>query len=636
MRSENFSVFKDFSESTSEVIDQTKDHFTKFDFRSNLDAAQDVGYAAYKGLGLVASKSPAASRTASETRVSETSHTHHDNGDGASPHALTTDPRSGSASAASLPTASLTTLAQYLTIETSTASQGSLRFNIDDNGTGANSGRLYYNMSGYGSDTNGISAARQALVRQAFAIYEQVLGIDFVETTSTADSVDFFFIDNGSGANAATFKYSGTNLMDYARINIAADWNGGSSSVGDYTFQAILHEIGHGLGLGHAGDYSGAGQTFSNDSWALSMMSYYKQGAAGTVSDYYSPAMLISPMAADWIALNTLYASQDFTGKDFGINNAFTGDTVWGFTTNITAAQGGAFTNLAALADTNAFTIIDSGGNDTVDFSGFSAIQTIDLRPTNAGAATASVSSVGGLVSNMALAAGTIIENATGGSGADFIIGNQFANRLIGNAGNDSILGGAGTDALYGNDGNDTLKGEDGNDSLYGSTGNDVSYGGEGNDVFFDGDGDDKLYGENGNDTIAGGAGTDRLYGGNNDDTLYGEAGNDVIRGEAGNDVLNGGVGDDSIVSGAGNDTVTFGDGVDRYYFENGSGYDIITDFGADDVIDFRLSNITRSMLSNSFSTHGTSLFVTFGSDAIVLQNTSYAELNLSTDFYFG
>ena len=67
---------------------------------------------------------------------------------------------------------------------------------------------------------------------------------------------------------------------------------------------------------------------------------------------------------------------------------------------------------LATTASAPALTIYDSGGNDTLDCSGYSAAQTIDLH---AGA----FSSVGGLVNNIGIALNTIIENAIGGSGND-------------------------------------------------------------------------------------------------------------------------------------------------------------------------------------------------------------------------
>ena len=78
-------------------------------------------------------------------------------------------------------------------------------YNIDDNGTGANAGVLHYNLGWSPDDGNGITAARQTIAREAFKVFEQVLGIDFVETTATDTSVDFFFGDNVSRPGLCLF-----------------------------------------------------------------------------------------------------------------------------------------------------------------------------------------------------------------------------------------------------------------------------------------------------------------------------------------------------------------------------------------------------------------------------------------------
>lgn len=105
-----------------------------------------------------------------------------------------------------------------------------------------------------------------------------------------------------------------------------------------------------------------------------------------------------------------------------------TGDTVYGFNSN----TGRDF--LTATADNGKpvnFTVWDADGNDTLDFSGYSQQQMINL---NDGA----FSSVGGGTQNVAIARGAIIENAIGGSGRDVIIGNDQDNLLAGNAGSTS------------------------------------------------------------------------------------------------------------------------------------------------------------------------------------------------------
>ena len=59
-----------------------------------------------------------------------------------------------------------------------------------------------------------------------------------------------------------------------------------------------------------------------------------------------------------------------------------------------------------------------------------------------------------------------IIENALGGDGDDFLIGNHHDNSLKGRDGDDFILGGEGNDEIQGGDGTNTLHGGMGNDTV--------------------------------------------------------------------------------------------------------------------------------------------------------------------------
>ena len=327
------------------------------------------------------------------------------------------------------------------------------KWNLGDSGYQAKNGTLTFNISGHSGDSNGLSSQRQDLVREAFKVYEEVLGIDFVESSSA--SADFRFSDNSSGAYAGSAYgvVGGQGYISYANINVASNWYGSSSVVDGYTFQTILHEIGHAMGLGHQGNYNGSASyssdaRFANDSWQGSMMSYFSQTQNTAIDASY--AFLLSPMAVDWIALDTLYGEYGFTS-----DNAFSGDTVYGFNTNISGSVSTTWADLATYADSMAFTIVDGSGTDTVDFSGYSADQRIDLTVTDGSMTQATTSDIGGETGNMQLAEGVVIENATSGDGDDVIIGNDANNTLDGGGGDDTLTGGAGDDHLIGGTGTD-------------------------------------------------------------------------------------------------------------------------------------------------------------------------------------
>lgn len=249
------------------------------------------------------------------------------------------------------PAGSIATLGNYLSSGYWTDTGRTSRW--FDMSAGANNGVLYYNLSGFSgmdgyTDTNGITAARQALARQAFDFYEEVLGINFVETTSTADYVDFFFADNDSGAYNDTTVNSGTGgAINFNVINVSAGWQGGTSNPNDYTLQTFIHEIGHGLGLGHQGNYNAGVGTptywssaiWANDSWQQSIMSYWSQTDNTSITASF--AFLISGMAADFYALQTLYGGQGYGPSA----NAFNGNTIYGVGTNIANTP---YANLAA------------------------------------------------------------------------------------------------------------------------------------------------------------------------------------------------------------------------------------------------------------------------------------------------
>jgi serralysin len=104
-------------------------------------------------------------------------------------------------------------------------------------------------------------------------------------------------------------------------------------------------------------------------------------------------------------------------------------------------------------------TLVDTGGSDTLNASWSAESQKLDLN-------TDRFSSVGGGLNNLSLSRGTVIENAIGGKGNDFLYGNAGNNVLEGRSGDDILVGGKGADRLIGGAGSDALTGGSGKDTF--------------------------------------------------------------------------------------------------------------------------------------------------------------------------
>ena len=406
------------------------------------------------------------------------------------------------------------------------------------------------------------NSAQQAAAMQSLQAWSDLANIKFTQVASGGrlTFANYTQFSNGQPANDQAYAYlpstskaGGSMWFDYNISNIR------SPDKYEYGRQTITHELGHALGLSHPGDYnSGTGvisysasATYVEDSRQYSLMSYWSETNTGAkFNGHYA----VAPLLHDIAAIQRLYGANMTTR---------TGNTVYGFDSN----SGRDYYSASSSSDVLIFSVWDAGGNDTLNFSRYGQNQLINLNAQT-------FSNVGGLIGNVSIALGAVIENAIAGAGNDSVIGNAVANLLRGNAGSDRLYGNDGNDALYGDDGNDLLYGGNGIDTLNGDGGNDRIWGSEGDDLLYGGSGNDTLNGENGNDRLWGGEGVDILYGGNGNDTLYGENGNDRLYGGENDDLLYGGNGNDTLYGENGNDRLWGGEGADALY--GGSGNDIL------------------------------------------------------------
>jgi len=309
--------------------------------------------------------------------------------------------------------------------------------------------------SHYGLNATQITAARAAL--QAWA---DVANIQFqevlAESSTNVGDIRFAWSSAVPDGFWGYTYYPQASLPQGGDIWLNASGTGVTSTdwtVGSYNYEALMHEIGHALGLKHPGDYGGSeqGPFFSQatgtddlDNRLYTLMSYtdpsknlfrtitYHSGGSYSWLVYGVDPQ--TPMVLDIAAIQQLY----------GANTSDQGDDLYTFNP----------------ASPFFKTIWDAGGHDTVSVSNFTAGCTIDLTPGNyssikISSAPAPANYTGPVptydgTDNLGIAYGAIIEDAIGGSGNDSLIGNSSDNALSGRGGNDAIDGGSGIDkAVY-------------------------------------------------------------------------------------------------------------------------------------------------------------------------------------------
>ncbi len=410
------------------------------------------------------------------------------------------------------------------------------------------------------------------------------------------------------------------------------------TDIGGYVFDAFIHEFGHEFGLNHPGlyNYSGPGGVqinyLNNATWIydrqqFSVMSYFDGIDVGEGSRWSAATPLMADIEA---VIRRFFSTVDADGvRTYQTIDLNTGDNVYGFN----STEYGYELTSSGMQHDIGFVIHDTGGTDTVDFSGSTAGTILDLRAGH-------FSSVNGHNNNVSIFAGHnadetqyYIENGIGSAHDDVLLGNDGANVLDGRGGGDRMAGFGGDDVYFVDSIDDIVREEEdgGNDTVIllsrdldmgeianvetiiyadGSPyapdeggGEPAPSAGDGTltSIIFGDDTDETLDGGSGDDTIFGMGGDDLIIGGrdslasrdiNNtidvadledqtesddgNDTLYGGAGNDTILGGQGNDILDGGDGDDTLSGQAGADVFRGGDGVDTVDYSRESPFQLL------------------------------------------------------------
>ena len=304
----------------------------------------------------------------------------------------------------------------------------------------------YGHSGAYEPDTGfaALTVPQSTAFELALQTWADVANINFVKVTETDSLVGDIRVAFSTAvpANSAAYGYFPHSISPAAGdiwLNPSPPENQ-DPQPGTYGFTTLIHELGHALGFSHPNNnpndpaYTVQTTIMSYNRWPNSLFrSVQDDGNGGyNIKLYY--VTTTTPSINDIAAIQYLY----------GANNNFNiGDDTYNFDP----------------ASPFYKTIWDAGGNDTISVTNFSEACWINLNPGQfssivvrsaplpAGYSGGSKATYFG-ENNLGIAYGCVIENATGGSGADILIGNSAANVLTGGAGVDTLIGGKGDDTF--------------------------------------------------------------------------------------------------------------------------------------------------------------------------------------------
>jgi Ca2+-binding RTX toxin-like protein len=310
-----------------------------------------------------------------------------------------------------------------------------------------------------------LSLAQAAAFRAAILAWDRLIAptiSEVADNMSGHGEIRAAYTSTGMDPGTAGYAFQGSNQTPTSIVGdiwLNSITAGESFDIGTDNYITLLHEIGHALGLKHPFEspllpapFDNLRYTVLSYTQATPVFSLGFNITANSIQTTSQRVIVTTPMVIDIAAIQGLYGADAATGS---------GNTTYSFT------QG----------DTSIQAIYDSGGIDTIDLANFARNNRVDLTPggySNIGwwteaeqqAFWQSQTAVASFdtfianqyaaqdayewIDNLGIALSSVIENVTGGSGNDTIIGNDAANAFnLRMGGNDNVSGGNGDDGIY-------------------------------------------------------------------------------------------------------------------------------------------------------------------------------------------
>lgn len=320
-----------------------------------------------------------------------------------------------------------------------------------------------------------LNSTQQNTVDSIMSEVDELLAISF-EKVDSGGMIQFNLVDLEENI-AGISLLPGTKYDYLGDIFLSTDFNTSSDdyglNIGEYGYRTIVHELGHALGLEHS--FEGTILSESLDDVNHTVMSYTYSNSYFPVLSFSSSKIYLdyTQINPDFYSLYDIAALQSIYGAELSTQND---DSI--YSTSYTNYQiqtiwdaGGEDTlNLSETTGSNIVNL-NSGSLNSVDKKTLDDVitiqQNIAIENNKAQHTEWIAENLTDLynahnlytgIDNLAIAAGTIIENITTGSGEDVITDNSVDNTIYTNSGNDKIyLGNGGYDYIDAGEGIDTI-----------------------------------------------------------------------------------------------------------------------------------------------------------------------------------